>query len=107
MNFILYSQFLLSALNYAYFQCSVNKKNNYTNKTGVRSIGIVDGALEEVVVKASDVVVSLDLAAQVMAVESEGADVLPHLLHGFQRLDQLNSLVHRLLRHRHRLPRRH
>lgn len=68
-------------------------------------IGVVDGALEEVLVEAVDVVVGLDLTGRVVAVEREGADVLAHLLHRLQRLHHLRSFVQHVLPHRHWLSR--
>ena len=67
-------------------------------------VGIVDGTLEEVLVEVADVVVSLNLTCHVMAVESEGANVLVHLLHRLERLHHLSSFVQHVLLHRHLLP---
>lgn len=69
-------------------------------------IRIVNGALEEVLVEAGDVVVGLDLAGHVVAVGGKGAGVLAHLLHRLEGLKYLSSLVQHMLLHRHRLPRR-
>lgn len=69
-------------------------------------VGVVDGALEEVLVEASDVVVGLDLTSHVVAVESKSAHVLAHLVHRLEGLHHLGALVQDLLFHRHRLPRR-
>lgn len=49
-------------------------------------IGIVNGALEEVLVEAGDVVVGLNLAGHIVAIQGEGAGVLAHLLHRLQGL---------------------
>lgn len=65
-------------------------------------VGIINGALEEVLVETSDVVVSLDLASHVVAIESEGANVLLHLLHRLQTLQHLGSFVQHVLPSLHR-----
>lgn len=69
-------------------------------------VRVVDGALEEVLVEAGDVVVGLDLTCHVVAVEGEGAHVLAHLVHRRQGLHHLRSFVQHVLGHRHRLSRR-
>ena len=78
-----------------------------TNEAAVGIIGVVDSALKHVLVEAGDVVVRLDLAGHVVAVEGEGADVLAHLLDGRERLQHLRPSVEHVLLHAHRLPRRH
>ena len=65
-------------------------------------VGIINGALEEVLVETSDVVVSLDLASHVVAIESEGANVLLHLLYRLQTLQHLGSFVQHVLPSLHR-----
>jgi hypothetical protein len=83
-----------------------DKAKSFTDETGMGVIRIVNGALQEVLVDTGDIVVCLNLAGHVVAVQGEGAHVLLHLLHGLQGLKQLRALVYHLLLHRHRLPRR-
>ena len=80
--------------------------NDNTNETAIGVIGIVNSALEEVLVESGDIVVSLDLSRHVGTVQSEGAHVLVHLLDWFQRLHHRRSLVQNVLLHRHRISRR-
>ena len=65
-------------------------------------VGIINGALEEILIDTSDVMVSLDLASHVVAVESEGTNVLLHLVHRLQTLHHLGSFVQHVLPRRHR-----
>lgn len=78
-----------------------------TNKVGCGIIGVVNGALEKVLVEAGNIMVSLNLPRHILAIESKGADVLVHLLHWLKRLHHLCPFVQHLLLHRHRLPRRY
>jgi hypothetical protein len=64
-----------------------------TDEPGVGSVGVVDGALEEVLVEAGDVVVRLHLPLRVVRVQRERAHVLLHLLHGPQRLHRRRAHV--------------
>lgn len=70
-------------------------------------IGVVNGALEEVLVETGGVMVGFDLARHVVAVDGEGADMLGHFIDGFKGLHQLGALVQHVLPDGHRLPRRH
>lgn len=72
---------------------------------GVGGVGVVKGALEEVLVDAGDVMVGLDLTAEIVGVEGKGASVLADLLHGLQRLHHLSPFVQQLLPHPHFLAR--
>jgi hypothetical protein len=76
-----------------------------TDEAGVGGVGVVDGALEEVLVEAGDVVVRLQLPLGVVRVQRERARVLLRLLHGLQRLHRRRAHVQHLRRHRRRLPR--
>lgn len=68
-------------------------------------MGVVNSTLEEVLVDAGAVMMGLDLASHVMAVKSEGTDVLFDVLDGLQGLHHLSSFVEHVLLHRHRLSR--
>lgn len=45
-------------------------------------IGIINRTLEEILIETGDVMMSLNLATHVMAVDGEGADMLAHLYNG-------------------------
>lgn len=78
-----------------------------TDEVACGVVGIVDGALEEVLVETSYVVVGLDLTVHIVSVESEGTHVLVDVLDRLQRLHHSCSFVQHVLPHRHRLPRRY
>lgn len=78
-----------------------------TDEVASGVVGIVDGALEEVLVETSYVVVDLDLTVQIVSVESERTHVLVDVLDRLQRLHHSCSFVQHLLPHRHWLPRRY
>lgn len=68
----------------------------YTDETSKGIVGVVDGALEKVLVKKRDVEVGFNLASVVMSVECKAASMLLHLLHWFHRLKHLGTLVQKL-----------
>ena len=75
------------------FKDSIRNNILHTKEAGVGVVRVVDGALEEVLVEAGAVVVSLDLARHVVAVDGEGADMLAELFHGFEGLKHHGALV--------------
>ncbi|RWW27277.1 hypothetical protein BHE74_00032766 [Ensete ventricosum] len=70
--------------------------SSFTDEVGGGGVGVVNGALEDVLVNAGGVVVGLDLAAQVVGVEREAAQVLLHLRHRLLGLQHLRALVDQL-----------
>lgn len=78
------------------------KENCVTEEAAVGFIGVVDGALDEILVEAGAEVVGLHLAGHVVAVNAEGAAMQAHLLYRLQRL-HLRALVDHVPPHRHRL----
>jgi hypothetical protein len=77
-----------------------------TDEAGRGLVGVVDGALDDVLVEPGEEVVDLHLAAQVVGVEREAARVQLHLPHRLQRLHHLRAHVQDLRRHRRRPARR-
>lgn len=72
---------------------------------GIGGVGIVNGALEKVLVQARDVMMRFDLAAEVIAVKGKRASVLADLLHRLQRLQHATAFVQYVLPHSHFLAR--
>lgn len=83
------------------------EKNWITNKTSFRIIRIINSTLKEILINSTHIVVSLNLASDIMAIYSKGADMLAHLLYGFQRLQHLSPFVYNMLPYCHWFSWRH
>lgn len=51
---------------------------------GMGGVGIVNGALEEVLVKSRHVMMGFDLSREIVGVKGKGASVVADLLHRFE-----------------------
>lgn len=71
-------------------------------RQAIRVISIINSTLKEIPVDLGDIVVGFYLARYVMAIYSEGVNMLAHLLYWLQRLQHLCAPVQHVLPHRHR-----